>query len=346
MHVIDGAKGEPPTLSNRRRAAVVFLESLDLAMNLRAYHDRGRVDSGQVRITRTLQQNGSLLEIAERRCTIQKDSISSDISSGAQHIGLKEHGKIRVPEPLSSGAELPANEVKNSRVRDAEFQSLTMWKCESIAPLKALRDRQKKKSAILESPTLPTSSALDQISVRSLCEENGRLARATGAAGEACPFKSFAILHSSPCSDSRVNHFGREAAAGDVERLRARRLAAPFTTYSSPPPRLHENHTYTAVSDIWCRRYCNFVSCLGNNIGGSHIMTVNAYRAPVSMIPESLGGAAEYRAEVSVRAAMTRIVLDAARPKWCRPTHVENPNGEEHRRRESPQAKGRSVPVA
>ncbi|KAK1501914.1 hypothetical protein CABS01_09645 [Colletotrichum abscissum] len=75
-------------------------------------------------------------------------------------------------------------------------------------------------------------------------------------------------------------------------------------------------------------------------------MTVDDHRAPVPMIPKSLGGAAEYRAEVSVRAAMTRIVLDAARRKWCRPTHVENPNGEGHRRRESPQAKGRSVPVA
>lgn len=157
---------------------------------------------------------------------------------------------------------------------------------------------------------------------------------------------SIQVLCYSPCSDSRVNHSGREAAAGDVERLRARRIAAPFTTYSSPPPRLHENQTYTTVSDIWCRRYCNFVSYLGNNIGGSHIMTVGACRAPVSMIPESLGGAAEYRAEVSVRAAMTSIVLDAARRKWCRPTHVENPNDEEHRRRESPQAKGRSVPVA
>ncbi|KAK1514049.1 uncharacterized protein CCOS01_13989 [Colletotrichum costaricense] len=75
-------------------------------------------------------------------------------------------------------------------------------------------------------------------------------------------------------------------------------------------------------------------------------MTVDAHRAPVSMIPKSHGGAAEYRAEVSVRAAMTRIVLGTARRKWCRPTHVENPNGEGHRRRESPQAKGRSVPVA
>ncbi|KAK1506264.1 hypothetical protein CTAM01_03599 [Colletotrichum tamarilloi] len=144
MHVIDEATGDPPTLSTRRRAVVVFLKSLDLAMNLCAYQDRGRVESGQ---------RGTYFA---GQCT---DRLSSP--------GLKEHGKIQVPEPLSSGAELPANEVKNSRVRGAEFQSLTMSK---------------------SSPTLLLS-----YSIRSLCEENGRLARATGAAGEACPFKSFAI---------------------------------------------------------------------------------------------------------------------------------------------------------
>ncbi|KAK1484675.1 hypothetical protein CCUS01_15459 [Colletotrichum cuscutae] len=100
MHVIDEATGDPPTLSTRRRAVVVFLKSLDLAMNLRAYQDRGRVESGQVRITRTLQQNGSLLEIVERRCTIQKGSISSDISTGARHVlRWTVYGQIEFTRP-------------------------------------------------------------------------------------------------------------------------------------------------------------------------------------------------------------------------------------------------------
>ncbi|EXF76344.1 hypothetical protein CFIO01_13034 [Colletotrichum fioriniae PJ7] len=216
MHVIDEAPADPPVVSTRRRAVVLFLKLLDLAVYLRAYHECDRVDSGHVRITRTLQQNGSLLEAVSAAAPFRK--IPSHPISLAERgtyfagqwtdrlssPGLKEHGKIQVPEPLSSGAELPANEVKkNSRVWDAEFQSSTMSKCESIAPLKASRDRQKKKICNTRVANVTNILCVEPNQRQEFVRRKWPTGESDGSGRGGL---SIQVLCYSPCSDNRVNH--------------------------------------------------------------------------------------------------------------------------------------------
>ncbi|KXH50882.1 hypothetical protein CSAL01_11889 [Colletotrichum salicis] len=176
MHVIAEAPTRPPNASTRRRAALFFLKSLDLAASLRAYHDCGRVDSGHWSAART--------------------SLDGQIEFTRPE-GARQDSSPRTPELRSRFASERSEKFQGSGRRIPQLNDVKV-----VPHALALYGRQE-----FVRRKWPTG------------ESDG-----SGKGG-----LSIQVLCYSPCSDSRVNHLEKKRRR-DAKRLKARHLAAPFTT--------------------------------------------------------------------------------------------------------------------